>query len=113
MSSTTALSRDCTSMPPADRTGDQAGGARIGQAARRQKAQVLLFGKDRAGGVGCRRRDDDLGEDLRHLARGILVDLAVDRDDAAEGADRIAAQTPRDKRPSRSRRLRRRTDWRA
>ena len=40
-------------------------------------------------GVG---RDDDLGEDLHDLARGRGVERAVQRDDAAEGRDRIAAQ---------------------
>ena len=40
-------------------------------------------------GVG---RDDDLGEDLGDRARGLGVERAVERDDAAEGRDRIAGE---------------------
>ena len=46
MSSTTALSRDCTSSPPATDFTIGAGGARIGQAAGDQQAQVLLRADD-------------------------------------------------------------------
>ena len=70
----------------------QAVAARIGQAAREQQPQVLLGADDGDRLVGRVRRDDDLGEDLGDRARRLGVERAVERDDAAEGGDRIAAQ---------------------
>ena len=96
-----------------ERAHHHAGRARIGQAAGRQQAQVLLGGKDRLGVGGGVGRDHHLGEDLGDLLGRRRVDRAVERDDAAEGADRIAAQAPSDRPPSASRRSRRRTGWRA
>ena len=49
----------------------QAGGARIGQAAGEQQAQILLRADDRDRLLGRVRRDDHLGEDLRDGARGL------------------------------------------
>ena len=68
------------------------GAARIGQAAGEQQPQVRLAGDDRDRlrvGLG---RDDDLGEDLDDGGGGGGVEPAVQRHDAAEGRDRVAAQ---------------------
>ena len=67
---------------------------RVGQAAGEQKPQILLAGDDRLGLVARIRRDDHLGEDLDDLPRRLGVEAAVERDDAAEGALRIAARAP-------------------
>ena len=75
-----------------ERADDEALLARIGQPARGQQAQVLLGRKDRLGlgrGIG---RDDHLGEDLGDLLGRSLVERLAERDDAAVGAHRIAAQ---------------------
>ena len=57
-----------------------------------QQAQVLLRRDDRLRLVAGVRRDDDLGEGLDDLLRGLGVEQAVQRDDAAEGRDRVAGQ---------------------
>ena len=92
MSSTTALSRVCTSKPAGDGFGGQPGGARIGQAAGEQQPQILLRADNRDRLLGGVRRDDDLGENLGDGARRLGVERAVERDDAAEGRDRIAGE---------------------
>ena len=61
-------------------------------------------------GVG---RDDHLGEDLHDLGRGLGVERAVERDDAAEGRDRIAAERLAVGLGEARARRRRRRDWRA
>ena len=70
----------------------EAFGTAIGEAAGEQEAEVLLGGDDADGLVGRLGRDDHLGEDLDDLGRGVGVEQAIERDDAAEGADRIGAQ---------------------
>ena len=75
-----------------ERAHHDAGRARIGQRAHGQQAQVLLGGEDRLRLVGRIRRDHHLGEDLGDLLGCRGVDGAAQGDDAAEGADRIAAQ---------------------
>ena len=92
MSSTTALSRLCTKSPPATVFAVQARCARIGQAAGEQQPQILLGADDGDGVIGGIRRDDDLGEDFDDGARRLGVELAVERDNAAEGRNRIAGQ---------------------
>ena len=70
----------------------QARRADIRQAAGQQQAQVLLGGDqgDRLLlGIGG---DDDLGEDLDDLLRSLGIERAVQRDDAAESRDGVAAQ---------------------
>ena len=70
----------------------QAHATRIGQAAGQQQAQVLFRGDDLdrfLGGVG---RDDHLGENLGDRLSGFGIELAVERDDAAEGGGGIASQ---------------------
>ena len=68
-----------------------AGLLRIGQRAGDQQAEVLLGGDDLLRRVAGRRRDDHFGEDLDDLDRRRLVDLLIERDDAAERRRRIAA----------------------
>ena len=65
---------------------------RVGQAAGRQQAQILLPGEDGFGLVRRVGRDHHLGEDLGDLQRGGRVDRPIEGDDASEGADRIAFQ---------------------
>ena len=63
-----------------------------GQAAGDQQAQVLLRRENapRVGvGIG---RDDDFGEELGDFFRRGAVERAVEREHAAEGADRIAGE---------------------
>ena len=80
-----------------NRAQHQSGSARIGQPAGQQQPQVL-FRRDECdrlvGGIGC---DDDFREDLDDFRRGFGIELAVQRDDAAEGRDGIAAQRLRDR----------------
>ncbi len=66
--------------------------ARVGHLAGQQQAQVLLFRKHGLCGLVGIGRDDHLGEDLGDLGGGGAVERAVERDDAAERADRIAGQ---------------------
>ena len=54
-------------------------------------------------------RDDDLGEDLDDLAGGVGVERPVERDDAAEGRDRVGAERLAVGLGERRRRRRRRT----
>ena len=68
---------------------------RVGHAAGQQQAQVLLRREDRARAVVGVGRDDHLGEDLGDLLGRGGVERPVDRDDAAEGADRVAGAAPR------------------
>ena len=78
--------------PARDRADGQRSRARIGQRAGDQQPQVLLRRDDRQRLVVGLRRDDDLGEDLDDLSRRRGVEAAVQRDDAAEGRDRIAGE---------------------
>jgi hypothetical protein len=57
-----------------------------------QQAQILLLGDDRFRLVARVGRDDHFGEDLDDLARRLRVERPVRRDDAAEGAHRIASE---------------------
>ncbi len=67
-------------------------GARVGQAARDQQAQVLFRGEDTSGiGIGI-RRDDNLGEEFGDFLRRRAIELAVERENAAKRADGIAGQ---------------------
>ncbi len=91
----------------------QAIGLRIGQAAGEQQPQVLLLSHDRDGFVGRVRRDDDFGEDLRDGARGLGVERAVQRHDAAERRRRVAGRAPCDRPRRVTRPRRRRTGWHA
>ncbi len=71
---------------------DEPLGARIGQAAGEQEPQILLVADDTDrlfAGIG---RDDDLGENLDDRARGLGVERPVQRDDSAEGGNRIAGE---------------------
>jgi hypothetical protein len=77
--------------PARERAEGRAFGHRIGQAAGEKEPQILLLGDDRFRFGARIRRDDDLGENLDDLARGLGVERAVERDDPAEGADRIAS----------------------
>ena len=71
----------------------QARRARIGQAAGGQQAQVLLRGEDRLGLVASRPGAITTSVKMPVISRGRRrIDRAVERDDAAEGADGIAAQ---------------------
>ena len=70
----------------------EAGRVRVRQSARDQQAQVLFRRHDGDRFLARRRRNDDLGEDLGDLGRGCGVEGAVQRDDAAEGAERVAAE---------------------
>ena len=89
------MSRDCSRKPPDDFAQRNAGRRRIGQAAGEQQAQILLRREDAARvGIGV-GRDDHFGEDLGELLGGRAVERAVAGDDAAIGADRIAAQRER------------------
>src|ERR1700760_2490820 len=79
MSSTTALSRLCTSRPPATVFAvrpDARGAGRL-------PAQIAPLGDDRDGLFGGVRRDDDFGQDLGDDARGVGIEYSIDRDDAA------------------------------
>ena len=96
-----------------ERAEGEAGALGIGQAAGEQQPQILLLGENRLRVVARVRRDDHLGEDLGDLARGLGVERAVERDDAAEGADRIAGESLGVGLGEASRRARRRRDWRA
>ena len=113
MSSTTALSRDCTSKPPATDFTVKPAGARIGQAAGEQQPQILLRRDDRDRLLGRVGRDDHLGENLGDGARRLGIERAVERDDAAEGRRRIAGQRLAIGVEQSSRLRRRRRDWRA
>ena len=75
-----------------DRAHGQAGCARVGQCARQQQAQVLLGGDEALGLLVRVRGDDDFGEDFHDLGCGLRIELAVQRHDAAEGGDGVAAQ---------------------
>ena len=71
-----------------------AGGSGIGQAAGQKEPQVLLGRDDgRRLGRGV-RGDDHLGEDLDDPAGRLGIQRPVQRDDAAEGRGRVAAQRP-------------------
>src|SRR5258708_1948324 len=67
-------------------------GARVGQAAGDQQAQILLGPHDGDRFRSSVRRDDHLGEDLGHGAGRGGVERAVERHDAPIGRDRIAGQ---------------------
>ncbi len=65
---------------------------RVGQAAGLQNPQVFLRRQNLARAGIDFRRDDHLQKQIRHGGGGFRIEGAVDGDDAAEGADRIAAQ---------------------
>src|SRR5437667_45949 len=69
-----------------------AGGPRGGHAAVGEQAKRPLAGNRGALLVARLRRDDHLEDELRHLRGARRVERAVDRDDAAEGADGIAGE---------------------
>ena len=73
----------------------ETGAARIRHAAGQQQAQVLLSRDDRDRLLVGFGRDDHLGEDLDDLARGLGIEPAVQRDDAAEGRDRDRSASAR------------------
>ena len=78
--------------PAGDGLCGEASRARIGQAARKQQAQIASLADDRDGFFGRIGCDDYFGEDFSDGARGIRVELPVQRDDAAIGRDWIAGQ---------------------
>jgi len=63
---------------------------RVGQASGQKQPQILLPGDDGLRFVAGVGRDDDFGEDLDDLPRGLCLEAAVHRHDAAKGAGRIA-----------------------
>ena len=85
-------SRSCTSSPPATLLHAQARARRIGEAAGDEQAQIGLCGEDRDRRLVRLGRDDHLGEDAGDRLGRRRVERAVDRDDAAIGGDRIAAE---------------------
>ena len=94
MSSTTALSRDCTSRPPATDFTSQPLARGSGSAAGEQQAQVLLGADDLDRFFICIGRDDHFGENLGDGLGRRGIELAVERDDAAERRNRVAGATP-------------------
>ena len=63
----------------------------VRQPAGQQQPQILLLGENGFGVFARVGSDDHLGEDLDDLSRGLCVERSVERDDAAEGTDRIAS----------------------
>ena len=92
ISSTTALSRDCTSRPPATVFAVQPKLRGSGRPPASSKPQVLLRRDDLDRFVAGVGRDDDLGEDLGDRLRGFGVERAVERDNAAERGRGIASE---------------------
>ena len=92
MSSTTALSRLCTSNAAGDGLGREPRRARIGQPAGKEKPQILLGADDGDGLCAGIRRDDDFGEDFGDGARRLRVERAIERDDAAERRGLVAGE---------------------
>ena len=92
MSSTTALSRDCTSRPPATVFAVSPPARGSGRPPASSSRRFFFGADDGDGLVGRVRRDDDFGENFGDGARRLGVERAVERDDAAERRDRIAGQ---------------------
>ena len=92
MSSTTALSRLCTSKPPATVFAVRPAARGSGRLPASSSRRFLLLRDDRDRLFGRIRRDDHFGEDFGDGARGIGIQRAVDRDDAAIGRLRIAGE---------------------
>ncbi len=63
-----------------------------------EQPQVLLGPEPRERGVAEAGRGDGFDEQLRHLFRGVGVDLAIHADDAAESRDRIGLERAQDRR---------------
>ena len=78
--------------PAGDRLDREASPSRIGQVARYQQAQILLFGEDFARSIGHRGRDDHFGEDLCNRFGSRAVKIGVDAHDSAEGRHAVACQ---------------------
>ena len=64
----------------------------MAQAAGDEQPQVFLRAHDGDRVFARRRRDDHFGENLGDGARGLRIERPVERDDAAEGGNRIAGQ---------------------
>ena len=92
MSSTTALSRDCTRRPPATVFAVSPLARGSGRPPAISKPQIFLRADDGDGFLGRGGRDDDFGENLGDGARGFRIERTVERDNAAEGGDRIASE---------------------
>ena len=98
MSSTTALSRVCTSRPPATVLTVRPGARGSGRPPASSSRKFFFAADDGDRLLGGVRRDDDLGEDLGDGARGVGVERAVERDDAAEGRHPDRRPAPCDRR---------------
>ena len=93
-SSALLASRDWTRKPPATDLTCRPGARESASPPVSKSRKFFLRREDRLGFVRCAGGDDDLGEDLGDLLRRALVDRLIERDDAAEGADRIATRAP-------------------
>ena len=92
MSSTTALSRDCTKSPPATVFAVSPLARGSGRPPAISSRKFFFAPDDGDGFLARRRRDDHFGENLGDGARGFRIERPVERDNAAEGGDRIAGE---------------------
>ena len=106
-------SRSWTRRPPATVRTVRLGARGSGRPPARSRRRFFFAARMAMRLVAGGRRDDHLGEDLGDLGRGRFVERAVQRDDAAEGGDRIAAERQAIGLGEGRRRWRRRTGWRA